>query len=328
MNPFTPANKTQSKLKLAITGASGSGKTWTALMIATEIANREQGKIALIDTEGGSASKYADHFTFDVLDISGDYSPMHYINAINAAVQYGYSVVVIDSASHAWGGSGGVLEIADRSKKGNNKFSGWATARPVQNQFVDTLLNARIHLIATMRSKTAYEMVERNGKLAPVKIGLAPVQDSDFEYEFDVVLGIDQSHTMHTSKSRCSELDGVSDITDATWLAGILHGWVTSGDTPQVRAIDSWMTAQYMNELIREFDIQPDQHRAYRAAVDVPEGGNMGDSTLSPKAFRDAIVAQYQTLQGGSPDGSASGEWIDGIEDGTPKDDTSAAERV
>ncbi|MGB1285843.1 MAG: ATP-binding protein [Aggregatilineales bacterium] len=317
-NMFSKATKMQSKLKLALVGVSGSGKTWTALKIATEIAAKESGRIALIDTEGGAASKYASDFDFDVCDVSGDYNPKKYIAALNNAVFNDYAVLVIDSVSHAWSGKGGTLEIVDKSTKGNNSWSGWATGRPVQNSLVDAILGAQIHLIVTMRAKTAWEtQINSKGKPVPVKIGTAPVQSADFEYEFDVVGYMNQEHAINISKSRCSDLDGLDEVLDADWLAKTLHSWVSDGDAPALPARDTWMNEQYVRDMLSEFSMINSEFPVYLEAVGVdPKTGTFGDSTLMPGAFRAAIVATHETLQRGEmPDPDAKSEFIDEIED-------------
>ena len=101
---FKKAVKHESKLRLAIAGPSGSGKTFTSLAIGTSL-----GRVAVVDTESGSASKYADLFDFDVMEIDAPFHPNKYIEAIKGAVQAGYDVVILDTLSHAWFAEGGVL---------------------------------------------------------------------------------------------------------------------------------------------------------------------------------------------------------------------------
>ena len=153
MMQFQKATKKQSRLRLALIGPSGSGKTYTALILATALGN----KVALIDTERGSASKYSDLFGFDVLELER-FSPATYIEAIHAAEQAGYEVLVIDSLSHAWIGREGVLEIVDREtmrSQSKNAFSeGWRKASPEHNKMVDAIIQSSVHVIATMRAKT------------------------------------------------------------------------------------------------------------------------------------------------------------------------------
>ncbi|MCC6801933.1 MAG: ATP-binding protein, partial [Anaerolineae bacterium] len=205
-NPFKRATKSQAKLRMAIMGPSGSGKTYTSLTVATALGN-----VAVIDTEHGSASKYGDRFTFDVLELT-DYHPQQYIDAIQAAGEGGYDVLVIDSLSHAWNGAGGVLEIVDRAARrseSKNTFSAWRDATPLHNQLVEALLSVPLHLICTLRSKTEY-VLERDerGKMTPRKVGLAPIQREGMEYEFDVVAEMDVKNTLMVGKTRIPALSG------------------------------------------------------------------------------------------------------------------------
>lgn len=246
-NPFVPAKKEKIYLRAAIVGTSGSGKTYTAMSIGSQLAALRGGKMAFIDTEGRSARKYADKFTFDVLDLSKNFSPQEYINAINAAVVHGYAVIVVDSFTHAWNGAGGVLDIVDKAgaKMGGNKFAGWATGRPAQNSLAEAILNAPIDIIGTMRSKTEW-MIQpdpRTGKDKPVKVGLAPVQSDDFEYEFDVVMFMDMQHNINVTKTRCSELDGIENTNDLPFMSGTLYNWLTDGNTPAPVAVVTPKTA-------------------------------------------------------------------------------------
>lgn len=233
-NPFKPAQKEQAKLRMLLMGPSGSGKTYSALQVATRLAELENGKIALIDTEGRSATKYAGEFKFDVLDLSGNYDPSLYIQGIEAAERFGYAVLVIDSFTHAWKGAGGVLEIVDKAgkKMGGNDWAGWSQGRPAQNAMIDRLINAQVHVIGTVRSKTewALEMNDK-GKMEPRKIGMAADQSADFEYEFDVAVQMDTQHQLTISKTRCSTLDG-GVHNDTKFLAETLHAWLTDGVAP------------------------------------------------------------------------------------------------
>lgn len=227
-NPFKPATKAQSRLRLALVGPSGSGKTYSALAIAAPF-----GKVAVIDTERGSASKYADQFHFDVMELS-DYDPQQFINGIRAAAQAGYDVVIIDSLSHAWMGQGGVLEMVDRAAKrstSSNSFAAWRDVTPKHNELVTAIVSAPVHVIVTMRSKTEYvlEKDERTGKTAPRKVGTAPVQRDGLEYEFDVVADMDIENVMLVTKSRCPALNGANVSKPGAQVAATLLTWLSDG---------------------------------------------------------------------------------------------------
>jgi hypothetical protein len=222
---FVKAERTQVKLKIAITGPSGSGKTWSALEIAMGIGKR----IALIDTENASASLYADRFEFDTMTIEPPYTIQKYTQAINAAEKAGYDVLIIDSISHAWAGEGGLLSKKEAlDSRGGNSFSNWSSITKEQEQFKGTLLNANIHLICTMRSKQDY-ILETNdkGKQAPKKVGLAPIQRDGMEYEFTTVFDLSMKHEAQASKDRTSLFDGQIFVptkktgeTFVKWLGG------------------------------------------------------------------------------------------------------------
>lgn len=196
-------------LKMALMGPTGSGKTYSALAIASGLGKR----VCVIDTERGSASLYSDQFAFDVIDDFEDYNPKNYIEAMNMVVKAGYDVLIIDSLSHAWSGKGGILEIVDdltASSKSHNAYTaGWPTGTRLHNELMNAILSSPIHIIATMRSKMDYVLQdEGNGKKAPAKVGLAPVQRDGVEYEFTVIGDINLNHTMSITKTRIKDLDG------------------------------------------------------------------------------------------------------------------------
>jgi len=219
---FRKAQKTQSRLRLAVEGPAGAGKTFSSLILAKSLSP----KVAVIDTEHGSASLYADRFDFDVTELRPPYTPEAYIEAIKAAQQAGYEVCVIDSLSHEWSGEGGCLSIVDALGKG---FAGWKSVTPRHERLVNAILQSDMHIIATMRSKAEYA-VETNlkGQAVPKKVGTAPIQRDSIEYEFTVVYTLNQNHFAAVSKDRTSLFDGKDfAITEDTGKA--LLGWLNSG---------------------------------------------------------------------------------------------------
>lgn len=201
---FKRAQRIQRKFKGCIAGPSGSGKTWTALEIARGLAG-ESGRIAVADTEQSSAALYADNFAFDHVDLPNT-SVKAYIEVIEAAAAAGYSVLVIDSLSHAWEY---LLEEVDnvQSRQRGNSFTAWKSITPIYKELVEAIVKAPIHIIATMRSKTDYVMEEVQGqdgktRTVPKKVGLAPVFRQGGEYEFDWMGTIDLEHKLVVEKSR------------------------------------------------------------------------------------------------------------------------------
>lgn len=232
---FRRATKEQAKLRMALIGPAGSGKTYTALNIARNLGQR----IALVDTEHGSASKYADLFEFDVLELES-FHPANYIEAIHAAEQAGYEVLIIDSLSHAWMGKDGALELVDRAAKrspSGNTFAAWRDVTPLHNQLVEAMLACKCHLIVTMRSKMEYvQDKDEHGKTVIRKVGLQPVQRDGLEYEFDVVADMDISNNLIVSKARCPQLSGAVISKPGQEVADILRAWLTTGAPPAEKA--------------------------------------------------------------------------------------------
>jgi hypothetical protein len=206
---FTKSERKNINIRMALCGPTGSGKTYTALGIGTEIAKAMGGRVVVIDTERSSSDRYADKFDFDACQL-GSFSPEEYMEAINEAADAGYPVLIIDSLSHAWDGQDGLLErvdlIASRSTS-KNSFNAWGQATPIQRRMVDAILNYPGHVIVTMRSKMEYvQDKDSNGKTSIRKVGLSPVQRQGIEYEFDLVGDMDQEHFLIMSKSRAADL--------------------------------------------------------------------------------------------------------------------------
>ncbi|MHC3822463.1 ATP-binding protein [Pseudomonas sp. G3-19] len=228
---FKKAERKQAKLRLALAGPSGSGKTYSALLLAQGIG----GRIAVIDTEHGSASLYADIADFDTLELHAPYSPERYVEAITAAEHAGYSVLIIDSYSHEWTGSGGCLEanekLAHQKFKGNT-WAAWNETTPRHRRLTDKILTSSLHIICTMRSKT--ETVQGEGKKI-LKLGMKSEQRDGTDYEFTVVLDLTHDgHTAMASKDRTKLFEEPELITEETGRR--LLAWLNSGVSPEERA--------------------------------------------------------------------------------------------
>jgi hypothetical protein len=223
---FQKAVKHESKLRLAITGPSGAGKTYTALSIARSLPQ----PVALVDTEHGSASKYADLFEFDVMNLQPPYHPDRFVEAIRDAAQAGYRVIILDSLTHAWNGTGGMLELVDeiakRSKTGNT-FAAWKDAGPIQSRLIESIVGAPIHVIATLRSKQDYtQEKDANGRTVIKKVGMAAQQREGFEYEFDVVIDMNIDHEGIVTKTRCPALTDRVIAKPGKEVADTLTDWL------------------------------------------------------------------------------------------------------
>lgn len=252
---FKKATKSSIKIRLALSGASGSGKTYSALAIASHLGK----SIAVIDTEHGSAARYADIFQFDTCELT-NHHPSKYIEAIIAAEQAGYDVIIIDSLTHAWFAE---LELAGKG------FDGWKNVRPLERKLIDTMLSSSAHLIATMRAKTEWileEYTAKDGKTksAPKKIGTAPVQASGIEYEFDIAGELNYEHILNISKSRCPQLNDRTFLNPGKEVAEILIEWIKPPVWKDWKAPDDaivWASEQLPNwdleEIQKEFDELP-----------------------------------------------------------------------
>ncbi len=205
MSQFHKAERKRGKLRLAIVGPAGSGKTYSALLIAFGIG----GKVAFIDTERGSGELYDHLGDYDACTLEAPFEPKKYVAAIKAAEVAGYDTIIIDSLTHAWAGTGGLLDrhgmIADKS---GNSWAAWRMVTPQHNELVDALLQSSCHIIATMRSKMEYTQVEEGGKKSVKKLGMSPIQRDGMEYEFTVFMDIDQNHIASSTKDRTTLFDG------------------------------------------------------------------------------------------------------------------------
>ncbi|CAG4900527.1 ATP-binding protein [Paraburkholderia saeva] len=224
------AQRKKAKLRLGIAAPSGAGKTYSALLLAFGIG----GKVGVIDTEHGSADLYEDLGDYDIVNIEAPYTVQKYRAALNAFENAGYSVIIMDSLSHAWAGDGGLLDkqgkLADRP--GANGYAAWRTITPEHNGLVEAILTSPCHIIATMRSKQEY-VLETNdkGKQTPRKVGMAPVQREGMEYEFTVMLDIDMSHVASSSKDRTRLFDGQLFKIDRSH-GELLRDWLEKGVEP------------------------------------------------------------------------------------------------
>lgn len=226
---FKKAEKRAVKLKIALTGPAGAGKTFSALQIATGIG----GKIALIDTENGSASLYADRFQFDTMDIDPPYTVQKYNEAIQAALDAKYDVLVIDSISHAWAGEGGLLQKKEAlDSRGGNQYANWAPITKEHEALKAKILSSDIHTICTMRSKQEYALQEdEKGRKQVKKLGMAPVQRDGMEYEFTTVLDLAMDHSAAASKDRTSLFDGKLVKPDVTTGKALME-WLNTSAAP------------------------------------------------------------------------------------------------
>lgn len=224
---FKPATREASFARIALSGPSGAGKTYTGLALATALSDR----VAVIDSERGSASKYVglNGWQFDTVT-PDSFSPLSLVDLLGVAAGAEYGCVLVDSFSHYWMGVDGMLEQADRRAHGTNSFSGWKEVRPEERRMIDALVAYPGHVVVTMRSKTEYVIEENErGKKAPRKVGMKPEQREGIEYEFDVVGDMDLDNTLTVVKSRIHTLAKAVIPMPGDELAVTIRDWLADG---------------------------------------------------------------------------------------------------
>ena len=228
------ATKEKSKLKMALLGLPGAGKTWTALNIASNMVEPE--RILLLDSEGESASKYAHKFTFNHhavgnVDPKTEFDPRNLVKVLKEIQTLPVDFVIIDSFSHYWWR---LLELVNTefAKLGNGKHDtftgGWNKATPIQRELFQTIIRAPYHMICTLRMKADTHKDEQTGKVR--KVGTKAEARENCEYEFDMAAELDMDHTLRITKTRCDTLDiGKEFYHPGKDLADELLAWLNLG---------------------------------------------------------------------------------------------------
>jgi uncharacterized protein (UPF0297 family) len=250
---FQKAKRQKIYPKIALIGASGSGKSYSALRLATGYIKKLGGdyEIYYIDSEGGRGKYYANEFDYNYTEISDPYTPEKYVEAINEAIETGNcGVLIIDSITHEWSGKGGLLE--QHNNMAGNSYTNWAKLTPRHNNFVDTILLSPVCVISTVRGKDEYVLEEKNGKQTPKKVGMGGETRQNFEYEMTMAFNIDQSnHVATASKDNTKLFDNIYNVLTEKDGAAI-YDWANSGDSaPEVKP----MPKQAIKEEKKEFDI-------------------------------------------------------------------------
>lgn len=218
---FVKAERKRAKARVALAGPSGSGKSYSALLLARGLT--PGGKIAAIDTEQGSLSLYSDMVDFDVCELK-EYSPEAYIRILHEAEKAGYDTVIIDSLSHEW-----IFLLEEHDRMKGNSFTNWGAITPRHQALIEAMLQSPCHIIATMRSKTAYiQGTDKDGKTKVEKAGMAPQQRDGMEYEFTVTFDLDVRHIASSTKDRTRLFDG-KNITITEQHGDALRVWLDSG---------------------------------------------------------------------------------------------------
>lgn len=245
------AQRIQAKIKMALQAASGAGKTYSALLIASGMTNWE--KIAVIDTENNSADLYSHLGNYNVLQLEKPFTPERYIKAIEVCEQAGIEVLIIDGISSEWEGSGGILDL--HGNMPGNSFTNWAKMTPRHNAFVQKILESPCHIISTIRTKQDYVLSEKNGKMVPEKVGLKGITRDGMDYEFTLVLDIELKHLAKASKDRTGLfMDQPEEVITPAHGRKILE-WCNSGiSVDKIKSkISIVQTVEELREILRAY---------------------------------------------------------------------------
>jgi hypothetical protein len=221
------ATRQQARIRLGIQGPAGSGKTLGALQVAYGLC-ADYSKIAVIDTEYGSASLYSHLGAYKVLSLSAPFSPERYIDAVNICEAAGMEVIIIDSMSQAWEGPGGILDI--HNSMIGNSFTNWNRVTPRHNALVQAVLQSPCHVLVTIRSKQDYVLTTNSqGKTTPEKVGLRGVQREGLDYELTTLFEINIKHQVTASKDRTSLFAGKPEFRLTPAIGQRLSDWCNQG---------------------------------------------------------------------------------------------------
>jgi hypothetical protein len=220
------ATRKKAKIRLGLSAVSGGGKTYSAILVAKGLCG-DLSKVAIIDTENGSADLYAHLGDYNVLPLAAPYSPERYIEAIRSCEQAGMEVVIVDSISHEWDGKGGCLEIVESL---GGKYQDWAKVTPRHQAFIDAILHSPCHIITTVRRKQDYEMTKVDGRVKVEKSGLKEITREGFEYELTINLELDTKHNATASKDRTGLFMGKSAFVPSEKTGETIAEWCEQGE--------------------------------------------------------------------------------------------------
>ena len=236
------SERKNSKIKLGLQGSSGTGKTYSALLVAYGITGNWN-KIAVIDTENGSANLYADLGSYKVLSLDTPFSPERYIEAIITCEKSGIEVIIIDSISHCWENL-----LANHAAMTGNSFVNWGKITPRYNSFIQKILQSNCHIICTMRTKQDYNLVERNGKMMPEKAGTKVIMRECINYEFTIVMEMDLQHRAKVTKDRTGIFASQSVFIPSVETGKSILEWCnTEAKVAEMKPLNSYQNASLTN---------------------------------------------------------------------------------
>ena len=197
-----PTEKKQVKVKMALTGMSGSGKSLSSLLLAKGLCNGDLSKVAVIDTEN-AISLYSQVGNFNVLNMTAPFTVDKYITAIDICEKAGMECIILDGISQEW-----QHLLQYHGTLMGNSFTAWQKVTPLHTAFVQRILQSPCHILATMRAKTNLLMEVKDNKTTIVNAGTKSIQRSDIVFEFSTVLSINAEHKASCIKDRSGLFTG------------------------------------------------------------------------------------------------------------------------
>jgi hypothetical protein len=218
------SERKRAKIKMALQGSAGSGKTYSSLLLAQGLTNGDFSTVAVIDTENGSADLYAHLGNYNVLSLTPPFTPQKYVEAIEICEKAGMEVIILDSISHCWD-----YLLDYHSSLAGNSFTNWAKIKPLEKLFIDKILQSNVHIIATMRTKQDYVLNQKDGKFIPEKVGLKAVQRDGIDFEFTIVFDVDIKHFAVSSKDRTGLFMDKPEFKISADTGQLILNWCNSG---------------------------------------------------------------------------------------------------
>lgn len=301
------ATRVKSKLRIGLAGVSGSGKTYSALLLAKGLVGSWD-KVGLIDTENGSADLYSDLGDFNVITLEAPFSPERYIEAIQAAEAGGMEAIIIDSITHEWDGAGGCLEIVEQiaqASSSKNSYTAWAKVTPRHAKFVQAILQSPCHIITTVRRKQDYSMdKDSNGKTTVTKAGLKEITREGFEYELTLSFALSQNHFAEASKDRTGLFMDKPEFKITEKTGELILAWTEGGADPKDAAMEELRDAVNSDQLLAVWNKYPRFHidekfkqlATDRGAEFKAEKKRTQSPVESPKSVEVAVETKPETV--------------------------------
>jgi len=239
------ATRKKAKIRLGLSAVSGGGKTYSAILVAKGLCG-DLSKVAIIDTENGSADLYAHLGNFNVLPLTAPFTPERYIEAIKSCEKAGMEVIIVDSISHEWDGKGGCLEIVESL---GGKYQDWAKVTPRHQAFIDAIIHSPSHVITTVRRKQDYEMIKEGNKVRIEKAGLKEITREGFEYELTINLELDIQHNATASKDRTQLFMGKPAFVPSEKTGELIATWCEQGEAPIAIGVNIKPGSEWYNKV-------------------------------------------------------------------------------